>query len=165
MFSGHEIVSTLTGLGVSHMIWIPDSAMGKWEQDLESSTDLRLIRVCREGEAWPLAAGLLLGGASPVVVMQTTGLFESGDALRNVLFDLRLPVFAILGGRSWLVENSADSAKRFTEPILHAWGIDYVVIESDVDRPKLVEHYQRCHTADKAGAVLVGEGRMWRRPG
>lgn len=163
MFSGPEIVSTLTGLGVSHVIWIPDSAMGPWEPDLESSADLCLIRICREGEAWPLAAGLLLGGASPVVIMQTTGLFESGDALRNALFDLGLPVFAILGGRSWLVENSADSARRFTEPILHAWGIDYVVIESDADRPKLAEHYQRCSSAGKAGAVLIAEGRMRRR--
>jgi hypothetical protein len=92
--------------------------------------------------------------------LQTTGLFESGDALRNVLFDLRLPVFAIFGGRSWLVENSTDSAKRFTEPILRAWGIDYVLIESDTDRPKLAEHYQRCSSAGKAGAVLVAEGRM-----
>ena len=160
MFSGQEIVATLTGLGVSHVIWIPDSVMGPWEQDLESSADLRLIRVCREGEVWPLAAGLLLGGASPIVMMQTTGLFESGDALRNVLFDLRLPVFAILGGRNWLVENTADSAKRFTEPILHAWGIDYVVIESDSDRPKLATHYQRCHPAGKPGAALVAQGRM-----
>jgi len=160
MFSGQEIVATLTGLGVSHVIWIPDSAFGPWEQCLESSADLRLIRVCREGEAWPLAAGLLLGGASPVVSMQTTGLFESGDALRNVLFDLRLPVFAILGGRSWLVENSADSAKRLAEPILHAWGIDYVLIESDADRPKLAEHYERCSSAGRAGAALIAEGRM-----
>jgi len=155
MFSGQEIVATLTGLGVSHVIWVPDSAMGPWEQSLESSADLRLIRGCREGETWPLAAGLMLGGASPVVIMQTTGLFESGDALRNVLFDLRLPVFAILGGRSWLVENSADSARRFTKPILRAWGIDYVLIESEADRPKLAEHYERCSSAGMAGAALV----------
>jgi len=62
----------------------------------DKSHALTLLRVCREGEAWPLAAGLHLGGQSPLVIMQVTGLFESGDALRNVLFDLKLPIFAIL---------------------------------------------------------------------
>jgi hypothetical protein len=31
--------------------------------------------------------------------MQTTGLFESGDALRNVLFDLSLPIYSLIGVR------------------------------------------------------------------
>ena len=126
----------------------------------ESSSELRLLRVCREGEAWPLAAGLHLGGASPVIMMQTTGLFESGDALRNVLFDLQLPLFAVLGARSWLVEGTNDSVRRFTQPILDAWGLDYVLVASAGDKPKLAQHYQHCREAKTAGAVLLAEGRM-----
>src|SRR5688572_2400148 len=111
MFSGSEIVALFEGLGITHVVWVPDSAMGTWEAALEASRQIRLIRVCREGEAWPLAAGLLLGGRTPLVVMQTTGLFESGDALRNALFDLKLPVFALIGVRNGLVPASRDSAK------------------------------------------------------
>jgi sulfopyruvate decarboxylase TPP-binding subunit len=159
-FSGPEIASTLSDLGVTHVIWVPDSALGPWELALESSTDFRLLRVCREGEAWPLAAGLHLGGASPVVMIQTTGLFESGDALRNVLFDLGLPIFAILGARSWLVEDSKDSARRFAQPILDAWGIDHVFVASDDDKPKLAQQYRCSRQAGKAAAVLIAEGRM-----
>ena len=78
---------------------------------------LELVRVCREGEAWAIAAGLHLAGRRPLVMIQNTGLFESGDAMRNVLFDLRLPLSAIVGYRSFLIPNSTDSAKRFTEPV------------------------------------------------
>ena len=159
-FSGPEIAGTLAELQVTHVIWLPDSALGPWEPALESSSSFRLLHVCREGEAWPLAAGLFLGGASPILMMQTTGLFESGDALRNVLFDLKLPVFAILGARSWLVEGSGDSARRFTQPILDAWGIDYVIVADDSDKPKLAQHYRHCREAGQAGAVLIAEGRM-----
>lgn len=81
MFTGPEIETVLAELGVTHVVWVPDTAIGPWEKSLVSSSRLRLIRVCREGEAWPLAAGLHLGGQTPLVVMQTTGLFESGDAL------------------------------------------------------------------------------------
>src|SRR5262245_27843822 len=115
MFTGPEIVATLEELGITHVIWVPDSATGPWESSLESSNLLKLVRVCREGEAWPLAAGLRLGGASPLIVMQTTGLFESGDALRNVVFDLKLPIFALVGVRNGLAPQSRDSAKVFAE--------------------------------------------------
>ncbi len=75
MFTAQEITNVLVELGVTHVVWVPDSVLGAWEQALEDSPDLQLIRVCREGEAWPLAAGLYLGGQSPLVMMQTTGLF------------------------------------------------------------------------------------------
>ncbi len=156
IFTGTEIVTELTQLGISHVIWIPDSDIGRWESDLASSP-LELLRVCREGEAWPLAAGLILGGMRPLVMLQTTGLFESGDALRNVVYDLRIPVFALVGARSWLAKHSQDSAKTFAEPILSAWNIDYVIIESQLERHKLGEHYLRCQAARKSGAVLLAE--------
>lgn len=156
IFSGAEIITELTELGVSHVVWIPDSYLGHWESDLESSS-ISLVRVCREGEAWPLAAGLLVGGMTPMVAIQSTGLFESGDAMRNVVCDLGLPVFAIVGARNWLNKLSKDSAKRFAEPIVRAWGIDYAVIESKADRPKLGEHYRRCHADNVPGAVLLAE--------
>jgi phosphonopyruvate decarboxylase len=159
-FTGPEIATLLSELGVTDVIWIPDSALGAWESGFEQSPELRLLRVCREGEAWPLAAGLLLGGRQPVLLMQTTGLYESGDALRNVLYDLRLPVFAVIGARSWLVEDSRDSAKRFASRLLEAWQLNWTLIASEADKPKLAEHYRHCQAERMAGAVLIAEGRM-----
>jgi sulfopyruvate decarboxylase subunit alpha len=158
MFSGPEIVALLEDIGVSHVIWVPDSTTGPWESDLEASARLTLVRVCREGEAWPLAAGLYLGGKSPLIIMQSTGLFESGDALRNVVFDLKVPVFALIGIRNGLVEASRDSAKTFAEPILHAWGVASVAIRSPSDKKLLASHYQSCQTAGRAGVAIFAEG-------
>jgi sulfopyruvate decarboxylase TPP-binding subunit len=159
MFTGEKVVAALESLGVTHVVWLPDSVLGPWEPALERSS-IRLVRVCREGEAWVLAAGLHLGGQRPIVIIQCTGLFESGDALRNVLFDLGLPLFAVIGYRSSLVPNSADTARQFTEPILDTWGIEHRLLKSDDDLPTLIEHYQRSHDAQKPGAVLIAEGRM-----
>lgn len=157
-FTGPEIASALAELGVPHVIWIPDSALGPWESTLEGTPAFRLVRICREGEAWPLAAGLYLGGASPVVIMQVTGLFESGDALRNALFDLRLPLFGIIGARNWLARDADDSARRFTLPVIRAWGIPHVLIAAEADKPKLAEHYRRCRRSAQPGLALIGEG-------
>jgi sulfopyruvate decarboxylase subunit alpha len=158
MFTGAEIVATLSELGVTHVIWVPDSVIGPWEVALDSAESLRLIRVCREGEAWPLAAGLHIGGKSPLVMMQTTGLFESGDALRNVLFDLKLPIFSLIGIRNWLSAGSNDTAKTYAEPILRAWGLDCQWLLQPGDKPLLGEHFRRCRAANRPGVALLAEG-------
>jgi sulfopyruvate decarboxylase TPP-binding subunit len=158
IFSGREIADAIHRLEFTHVVWVPDSVLGLWEGELEAAEEFRLLRVCREGEAWPLAAGLHLGGKRPLVIMQCTGLFESGDALRNVLFDLKLPIVAIVGYRSYLVRPSSDSAKRFTEPILDAWGIDHRVVATEEDKPQLAAHLASCLQAEKPGVVLLAEG-------
>lgn len=158
MFTGPDIVAALVEVGVTHVIWIPDSVTGPWENSIESSPQLKLIRVCREGEAWPLAAGLWLGGQTPLVLMQCTGLFESGDALRNVFFDLGLPLLAIIGVRNALAPNSRDSARRFARPILSAWGLDAMWIETPEDRPKLAAHLLASRRDNRPAIALLAEG-------
>lgn len=158
MFTGPEITNLLSQLDFTHVVWIPDTATGTWEAALESSKMLQLIRVCREGEAWPLAAGLQLGCKMPIIVMQTTGLYESGDALRNVIYDLQIPVYAIVGVRNWLSPDSRDSAKTFAEPIVKAWGLNAVWIEKEADKPRLAEHVRQCREQQVAGVALLAEG-------
>lgn len=146
-------------LGVTHVVWLPDSSLGTWEGPLAASSKLRLVRVCREGEAWALAAGLYLGGARPVVVMQNTGFFESGDSLRNTLFDMELPLYAIVGYRSYLLAESRDTARKFTEPVLAAWGIDHVLVNGPEQLPQFDHHYQSCRSGNRAGVTLWAEGK------
>jgi sulfopyruvate decarboxylase subunit alpha len=157
LFSGKEIVVELTRLGITHAVWIPDNCLGKWETALEASADIELVRICREGEAWPLAAGLSIGGQTPILIMQTTGLFESGDALRNILLDLNIPVVAIIGARNWLNTESRDSAKTYAEPILKAWGLDYRLIESEEDKAELRGFLQSCLDNRRSGVILLAE--------
>ncbi len=159
MFSGPQIVEDFKAAGVSHVVWLPDSTLGQWDEALRTAPSLRLLRVCREGEAWTIAAGLHLAGARPMVVLQSTGLFESGDALRNVYFDLQLPIPALVGYRSFLLPHSTDSAKRFCEPILRAWQLDYRLIERPEQRPAMVEHWRECAARRVPGVVLLAEGK------
>ncbi len=159
-YPADQVAEIVTAAGFTHVVWLPDSALGPWEQALHQPERLKLVRVCREGEAWLIAAGLHLGGKRPLVMIQNTGLFESGDALRNVLFDLKLPIPAVIGYRSALVPNSTDSARHFTEPLLKAWGIDYVVVSRPEELSKMADHFAGCHAAAKPGVVLIAEGRM-----
>jgi sulfopyruvate decarboxylase TPP-binding subunit len=70
MLDGDSVTNTLIECGVTLVVWIPDSSTGAWEAGLSSTSDLSVVRVCREGEAFAVAAGLLLGGKRPVVIIQ-----------------------------------------------------------------------------------------------
>ncbi len=159
MNDAQYLVAALEEVGVTHVVWIPDSSLGTWETSMTASDRIRLLRVCREGEAWGLAAGLHIGGARPIVIIQNTGFFESGDSLRNVLFDLELPLYAIVGYRSFLLAESRDTARKYTEPVLAAWGIDHVLIQSPQQWPSFVDHYRACQNAGRPGVTLWAEGK------
>ncbi len=160
MFDGPSVVAALEDCGVTHVVWIPDSDIGRWEPALRSASRLQLLRVCREGEAIALAAGLLLGGKRPLVLIQCTGLFEAGDTLRNILHDLHLPVFLVVGVRSYHAHQrgtSTDSCPVFTEPILRAWQLPYVLLDDRHSAADLAAVYRQAQAKKQAFAVLLAE--------
>ncbi len=160
MIDGPELVVALKQCGVSHVIWIPDTTLGAWEPALSAPDALPLIRVCREGEAFGVAAGLIMGGKKPVILIQCTGLFEAGDTLRNVIHDMHLPIFMVVGVRNYLAYRagaSADTCPVFTEPILRAWQIPYVVLDERHTAADLAAAYNQIQAEKRAGAVLLAE--------
>jgi sulfopyruvate decarboxylase TPP-binding subunit len=160
MLEGPAVVAALKACGVTHAVWVPDSELGRWEDALTSDPDLKLIRVCREGEAIAVAAGLYLGGKRPVVLIQCTGLFEAGDALRNVVHDLKLPLFFVIGVRSYYAHQqgkSLDSCPVFTEPILRAWQVPYTLLDDRATAADLAAAYRQARAEKRAGAVLLAE--------
>ena len=160
MFDGPSVVAALKRCGVTHFVWLPDSELGTWEAALTSPGGLPLVRVCREGEAIAVAAGFMLGGQKPVVAIQCTGFFEAGDALRNVVHDLKLPLFLIVGVRSWYAHQdgkSTDSCPVFTEPILQAWRVPYTLLDRRHSAQDLAEAYRQAQAEKRAAIVLIAE--------
>jgi sulfopyruvate decarboxylase TPP-binding subunit len=131
MIAPASAVATLEAAGFTHLVWIPDSQLGTWDAALVGSK-LAPIRVTREGEAVGVAAGLMLGGARPVVAIQCTGFFEAGDAIRNVAHDMKLPLKLIVGVRSWRAHKagkSSDNCAVFAEKLVKAWELPYTLFD------------------------------------
>lgn len=160
MFTGDRIGALLRECGVTHVLTVPDSTLGRWEEGIVGN-GVTLIRVCREGEAWATGAGLYLGGKRPLVMIQCTGLLESGDALRNVLHDWQLPIPSIIGYRSYLNQDTlpGDTCLVFTEPTLTAWQIDYRLITAPDQFDVMARHLESSLAERKPGAVLIAEGK------
>ena len=127
-----SVIAELKKNNISHVVWLPDSETNFMYQMLQAEPTIDLVPVCREGETMAIAAGLWVGGKKPVVLIQNTGIFESGDSIRGLGLDINQPLVMLIGYRGWTRRGATpDSAARFTEHILHAWGINYYLIETD----------------------------------
>lgn len=142
---------TLAASQITHVVGIPDNTSGPLFDAIARHPTIRLIAVAREGEAFALAAGLWLGGASPLVVVQNTGLLEAGDSLRGTALRMGAPIPMLVTGRGYtklagadvslgsrqtielLTRADLDSAALFTEPTLNAWGIPFRRCEGEDD--------------------------------
>ncbi len=151
------VLDELRRCGVTHVVWLPDSETGFMYRALQQS-GIKLVPVCREGESMAIAAGLIMGGQRPVVLVQSTGFFESGDAVRGFCKDLSLPLLLILGYRGYPGEGqpARDSAAAMLEPLLKVWGIPYEIVTSDAQCFRLSEAYRRTQATPHTEAVLIG---------
>lgn len=161
MFSGQQLASMMLDIGVTHVVTLPDSTIGAWGDAMEDIKGLEVIRVCREGEAWAIAGGLYLGGATPLVLIQCTGLFESGDALRNIIHDWKLPILSVIGYRSYLDQSvlPGDTCLTFTEPVLDAWNLDYRLIAAPAQFDEMRAFLAGARQAAQPAVALIAEGR------
>ena len=161
MFSGQQIARLMLDIGVTHVVTVPDSTIGSWGDVMEQTTGLKVVRPCREGEAWGIAGGLYLGGATPLVMIQCTGLFESGDALRNTIHDWKLPILSLIGYRSYLDQSvlPGDTCLTFTEPILDAWRLPYRLITEPAQYDEMRAFLRDSRQASTPAAALIAEGR------
>jgi len=147
-------------LGRTHVVTVPDSTIGPWNPAI-AAAGIRVVQVCREGEAWGVATGLALGGQRPLVMIQCTGFFESGDALRNALHDWKLPIPCLIGYRSYLNQDTlpGDTCLTFTEPVADAWRLGAMLITGRDGLALAEAHLAECLANDRPAAVIVAEGK------
>lgn len=160
MLDGPTAVKALKSAGVTHIVWIPDSELGTWDAALSGPDGIPVIRVCREGEAFAVAAGLHLAGKKPLVILQCTGLFEAGDSLRNIVHDLRLPIVFIVGVRSYrayLTRQTSDTCPVYTKPILEAWQLPHAMMEDHHTPNEFADTLRTAYDRNEAFAMLIGE--------
>ena len=152
-----SIIAELKKNDVTHVVWLPDSETNFMYHQLLTEPQLDLVPVCREGETVAIAAGLWVGGKKPVVLIQNTGVLESGDSIRGLGLDVNQPLVMLIGYRGWDRHGvTRDSAARYIEHILHAWGISYYLIEVDEDAPRISLAIEEAVRTSKPVGVLVG---------
>ena len=144
--------------GVTDVVWLPDSETNWLYLLMQAEPSLRLVGVSREGHACSIAAGLFAGARKPLILIQNTGMMESGDSIRGWLLGLNVPVVMMVGYRGWTRHGiSTDTAATYTERFLMAFGLSYYLVESDADAPRISTAFAEAANTNRPVVVLVGD--------
>lgn len=157
-FSPEVVIQELKKNGVTHVVWLPDSETNFLYLLMQAEPSLDLVPVSREGLAFSTAAGLSVGGAKPVILIQNTGLMESGDSLRGWAMGLNIPVVMMIGYRGWTRHGkNQDTAATYTEPFLNAFQIKYFLVENNADAVRISWAFEEAEETRRPLAILVGD--------
>lgn len=172
MLTTRRILDSLKQIGITHVVGLPDNSTAALFHELADDPDIYLITVTREGEAFATAAGLWMGGQSPLVLIQNTGLLESGDALRGTLTRMRLPVLCLISYRGFkslpptppapltpddLSRREVDSVATLLEPTLRAWNLPYALVSDNSELGKLQTAYEQAQNESRPTAIIIAD--------
>ena len=144
--------------GVTHVITIPDSETNYLYELMAKEPWLDIVPVSREGETMGIALGLNIAGKVPVCLIQNTGMMESGDSIRGMALDAGFPLVMVVGYRGWTRHgNTVDTAATYTEPFLHAFRINYYLVEQDEDGDRISAAFKEARATKRPVAVLIGD--------
>src|SRR5215510_11124398 len=144
--------------GVTHVVWLPDSETNWLYLLMKAEPSLTLVGVNREGLAFSAASGIYAGGKTPLILIQNTGLMESGDSMRGWTIQMNVPVVLMVGYRGWTRHGvNTDTAATYTERFLNAFGITYYLCESSADAPRISIAFEEARRTRRPVAVLMAD--------
>jgi sulfopyruvate decarboxylase subunit alpha len=156
MLKPETLVEEFKKNGVTHVVTIPDSETNHLHELMRMLPWLDMIPAAREGETFAIAFGLMVGKKVPVCLIQNTGMLESGDSIRSYTLDSGWPLVFIVGYRGWTRHGEIkNSVARYTEPFLHAFGINYYMVEHDADGQRISLAFEKARATKRPVAVLI----------
>lgn len=149
--------------GVRDVVYVPDNPLSHVLRALEASfPDVRTILATREEEAFGIAAGLYVGGRRPGVMLQSSGLGNSLNALTSLVVPYQIPMLILVSMRGDAGEWNAAQVPmgRAVRPILDAIGIPHVTAS---DMPQAVSDTVRAAAETAFGTRIAGACLLPRR--
>ena len=94
------VCSGLHAAGIRHVVYVPDNPLSHVIASLQSDyPDIRITLATREEEGFGIAAGLYLGGQRPAVLLQSSGLGNSLNAITSLVIPYQIPMLMAISMR------------------------------------------------------------------
>jgi len=152
------ICAGLRAAGSRHVVYVPDNPLSHVLAVLRDHSDIKTTLATREEEAFGIAAGLYVGGVRPTVMLQSSGLGNSLNALTSLLIPYEIPALIVISMRGEPGEwNPAQGPMgRAVAPILDAIGIPHVTIaEAERAAAMVQQTAENAFRARRACACLL----------
>ena len=132
--------------GSRHVVYVPDNPLSQVFAVFRAQyPEVHTLIATREEEAFGIAAGMYLGGARPTVMLQSSGLGNSLNALTSLLLPYQIPVLTVISMRGDAGEWNAAQVPmgRAVAPILDAIGVPWSTVGAAASAADIVERVGR----------------------
>jgi sulfopyruvate decarboxylase alpha subunit len=154
----HTILEAFRAEAVRTLVFLPDTVMGRLLALAETDPFFRLVGVHREEEAVGILAGLFLGGVRGAMLIQSSGVGNSLNALGSLAMAYRIPLPLLVSLRGELGEFNPAQLQmgRAVPGCLDALHIQHVTLRSEAGLETIVSGaLKTCFTAEEPFGLLL----------
>ena len=159
--SGSAMIEAIEASGIEYVPALPDiTTVEGLLKPLRTRRRPRLLQICKEDEGVAICAGLAYTGRRALLLMQSTGLLDSLNAIRAVACEYAQPVCMMVGliGREPRLPPAASASfgVRIIEPILQTMGVRHLLIDTTRDVSRIQPAIEEAYARSQPLALLIG---------
>ncbi|GAH57541.1 unnamed protein product, partial [marine sediment metagenome] len=156
------LYEAIKDLGVNLLLTLPDNMIQGLLKIVSERNEIREIVITREEEGIGIAAGAYLGGLTPAIIMQNSGLGNSINAIKSLLQLYKIPILLILSHRGTEREKIAAQIPmgEVTLSLLECLNVKTFVVKfiENIENFKKAMNYIQKHNES---AAVVLECTLW----
>lgn len=157
-----KLYETIREVGINLLLTLPDNKIKGLLKVINEKKEIKQITVTREEEGIGIAAGAHLGGMTPAILMQNSGLGNSINAIKSLLQLYKIPVLIIMSHRGMEMEKITAQIPmgQVTLKLLECVAVKAFIVKSfdSVENIKKAMNYIK---SNNNSAAVVLECSLW----
>ena len=146
--------------GIKTVGYVPDAGLTELINSCNADNDIRAVVMTTEEEGIGLSAGAWLGGDKAAVLMQSSGVGNTVNAIASIVSSCQFPLFMIVTMRGQYGESNPWQMPmgQAAAPVLKSLGMHVFEVETDEEASEAIEAgLKMAFVSNAAVAVLIGQ--------
>jgi sulfopyruvate decarboxylase subunit alpha len=150
--------------GIDLILSLPCILFKRLIEEIDERHEIQNIPITREEEGVGIAAGAYLGGRTPALLIQNSGLGNSINAIKSLLQLYKIPVIFIMSHRGAEGEKIIAQIPmgKLTPKLLDLLNIKKYIINFVEDTNKIKEAVEYSKRTNESVGILI-KRTFWRR--
>lgn len=152
-----KLYETIKNTGINLLLSVPCIMLKRLLEVIDEKNEIEHIQLTREEEGIGIAAGAYLGGRSPAILMQNSGLGNSINAIKSLLELYKIPVIFIMSHRGAEGERILAQMPmgQITVDLLKLLSIETFIINSPKNIKNIEKAVDQANKTKKPKAIIL----------
>ena len=150
--------------GIDLILSLPCILLKGLLEEIDERDEIQKIPITREEEGVGIAAGAYLGGRTPALLIQNSGLGNSVNAIKSLLQLYKIPVIFIISHRGAEGEKIIAQIPmgQLTPSLLDLLNIKKFIIDS-LEKVKVIKNAVEFSKKSKKSVGILLKRQLWRK--